>query len=64
MFRGIAIGLLAAAATVACADTHPVTSGGYYCNVESGDPCREHSGQGDCQPCPRSSVQAPDANSH
>jgi hypothetical protein len=64
MFRAIAISLLAAAVTAGCADTHRVTSGGYYCNLETQEPCPQHEAYGDCQPCPRSSMKATEADSH
>jgi hypothetical protein len=56
MFRAIVIGLAAGAALSGCVDTHPVTSGGYYC--EHGEPCAQHEGDGDCQPCPKKKAQA------
>jgi hypothetical protein len=58
MVRAIAIGLLAAAMTAGCANTQRVTSGGYYCNVTTHEPCPEHEVYGDCQLCPRSSMSA------
>ncbi len=56
MLRPIAIGLLAAAVTLGCVDEHPATSGGYYCERATGEPCAQHEGDPDCQPCPRSSM--------
>ena len=64
MFRAIAMALLVAALTAGCADTHRVTSGGYYCNLETQGPCPQHEAYGDCQPCPRSSIKATAADSH
>jgi hypothetical protein len=58
MFRLIAVCLLAAGATVGCAETHRVTSGGYYCTAGTQNPCPEHEVSGDCQPCPDASVSA------
>jgi len=52
MFRLIAVCLLAVGATVGCAETNRVASGGYYCTVGTQNPCPEHEGHGDCQPCP------------
>ena len=64
MSRAIAIALLAAALTAGCADTHRVTSGGYYCNLETQEPCPQHEAYGDCQPCPRSQMKATASDSH
>jgi hypothetical protein len=58
MFRAIPIGFLAALVTVGCADEHPVTSGGYFCQTSTQEPCPQHEADPDCQPCPRSSMQA------
>jgi hypothetical protein len=58
MFRAIALCLLAAGATAGCADTHPVTSGGYYCKRGTTTPCPSHEVYGDCQACPSASVSS------
>jgi hypothetical protein len=64
MVRAIAIGLLACAMTVGCANTQRVTSGGYYCSLGTQEPCPQHEAYGDCQPCPRSSMSATPADAH
>jgi hypothetical protein len=64
MFRVITVCLLAASATVGCADTHRVTSGGYYCIVGTLSACPQYEASGDCQPCPRASLSAAPSDSH
>jgi hypothetical protein len=56
MFRSIMISLFVAGLSAGCANMTPVASGGYYCLVESGAACASHEGNGDCQPCPRSTA--------
>lgn len=58
MFRSVLVGLFIAGASAGCASMPSVASGGYYCLAESGASCASHEGDGDCQPCPRSTVQS------
>jgi hypothetical protein len=56
MFRSIIVGSFVAGMTAGCANTQPVLSGGYYCLQGTELSCPHLEGNGDCQPCVRSTA--------
>jgi hypothetical protein len=56
MFRSMLVCLFVAGASAGCANIQPVLTGGYSCLTGTELSCPSHEGNGDCQPCPRSTA--------